>query len=223
LCCFPAISNPLQHAFRPLIAGGSLLGGQIIGLAFWAAALLDSFPHTNADGEVRQGIELIARRVTTLTQAYDSLLTVGLGEKIDLADYLKALCLRLPELQAKRKHPVQIVCETVPVLLGMDEVTALGMAVAELVTNNYGHAFPGREGIITFTVRHLGAGRAAIHIENNGLILVPQADSLLRGVGLVRLLLDRIDGTLEVDADNRTSWTLSFALAVPASGANAAA
>ena len=65
------------------------------------------------------------RRVTTLAQVYDSLLGVGLSESIDLADYLRALCVRLPELQAERDRPVQIVCNAASTLLGLDEVTAL--------------------------------------------------------------------------------------------------
>jgi two-component sensor histidine kinase len=186
-------------------------------------AMLESFARSNGDGEVREGIDLIARRVSTLAQIYESQLTTELSESIDLAEYLQALCLRLPGLQAKRKHPVRIVCQTVSVPMSLEGVTALGLAVAELVTNSYGHAFPDREGTITVTLQLSGAGRAAIRIQNNGLIFVPQTDSLHRGAGLVRLLLDRIDGTLDLDADNRTLWTMNFATSLPASGSSEAA
>jgi two-component sensor histidine kinase len=186
-------------------------------------AMLESFARTNGDGEVREGIDLIARRVSTLAQVYESQLGAELSDSIDLAEYLQALCLRLPGLQTKRKHLVRILCQTVPIPMSLDGVTALGMAVAELVTNSYGHAFPEREGTITVTLRHSGVGRAAIHIQNDGLIFVPQTDSLHRGVGLVRLLLDRVDGTLDLDADNRTSWTMNFATSFLVSGTNAAA
>ena len=42
--------------------------------------------------------------LTTLAQVYDSLLGVGLSETVDLAEYLRALCQRLPGLQAARKR-----------------------------------------------------------------------------------------------------------------------
>jgi two-component sensor histidine kinase len=176
------------------------------------SGMLESFARTNADGEIRQGIDLIARRVITLTQVYDSLLGVQLGESVDLADYLPALCARLPELHTERERPIRIVCQTVSILLGLDALTALGMAVAELITNSYGHAFPDRGGTITVTLQRTGHRRAAIRIENNGLGYVPQTDGLRRGAGLVRLLLDQIGGTLEIDPDNRTLWTLDFAV-----------
>lgn len=47
---------------------------------------------------------------------------------------------------------MQIVCNAEFTQLGLDEVTTLGMAVAELVANSYNHAFPDRDGTITFTL-----------------------------------------------------------------------
>ncbi len=78
------------------------------------------------------------RRVTTLAQIYDSLLGVGLSETIDLGDYLRALCASLPELQDRRNRRVDLVCRADSIPLALDVVTALGMVVAELVTNSYG-------------------------------------------------------------------------------------
>jgi two-component sensor histidine kinase len=187
------------------------------------SGMLESFAQTTTDGEARQGIDLISRRVTTLGQVYDSLLGVGLSESIDLADYLQALCLRLPGLQVERDRPVRIDCYTVPILLGLDEVTALGMAVAELVTNSYNHAFPDQDGNITVTLQHTGAGRAAIKIQDDGVGFVAQTDGVRRGVKLVVRLLEQVGGTLDIDAGNGTLWTLDFAVPLPADGTKAAA
>lgn len=121
---------------------------------------------------------------------------------------------------------MQIVCNAASTLLGLNEVTALGMAAAELVTNSYGHAFPDRTGTITVTVTlaHRGAGRAAITIRDDGVGLVVKADSTRHGIGLVRRLLERIRGTLDVrSGDDGTLWTLAFALPVPIGGTKAAA
>ncbi len=119
---------------------------------------------------------------------------------------------------------MQIVCNAASTLLGLDEVTALGMAAAELVTNSYGHAFPDRSGTITVTLAHRGAGRAAITIRDDGVGLVVKADSTRHGIGLVRRLLERIGGTLDVrSGDDGTLWTLAFALPVPIDGTKAAA
>ncbi len=187
------------------------------------SGMLENYARTTPGGEARQGINLIVRRVTTLAQVYDSLLGIGLSETVDLADYLLALCVRLPGLQAERDRPVRIVCNAVSTLLGLDEVTALGMAVAELVTNSYGHAFPDRDGTITVTLAHLGAGQAAITVWDDGVGFVAEAGSTRHGVGLVKRLLEQIGGTLEVQSGDGTSWTLAFAVPVPADGTKAAA
>ena len=196
------LAEELQHRVRNNL---QMVGG-----------MLESYARTTADAEARQGIDLIVRRVTTLAQIYDSLLGVGLSESIDLANYLRALCLRLPGLQAERDRPVRIVCNTVSILLGLDDVTALGMAVAELVTNSYRHAFPDRDGTITVTLARLGAGQAAITVEDDGVGFVVAADSIRHGLGLVRRLLERIGGTLDVRSGEGTLWTLAFAAPVPA-------
>lgn len=65
------------------------------------SALLESYAKTAPTGEARRSMDLIVCRVTTLAQVYDSLLGVGLSESIDLADYLRALCVRLPALQTQ--------------------------------------------------------------------------------------------------------------------------
>ena len=166
----------------------------------------------------RQEIDLIVHRVTALAQVYDSLLGVGLSGTVDLANYLRALCTRLPDLQAERAHSVQIVCHTEPVLLGLDAVTSLGMAVMELVTNSYRHAFPGRDGTITVTLARSEAGWATITIQDDGIGFVAKADSTRHGVGLVRRLLERIGGTLKVHSGDGTLSTLGFTVPVAANG-----
>ncbi len=185
--------------------------------------MLDSYARTAADGPARDGIDLIVRRVTTLAQVYDSLLGVGLSETVDLAGYLRALCGRLPGLQAERSGVVQIVCRAELVQLGLDAVTALGMVVAELVTNSYKHAFPDRDGIITITLARAGPGSATLTVEDNGVGYEPEAESTRHGVGLVRRLLERVGGTLDVQTGKGTLWTLAFTVPAVSDGTKVAA
>ena len=186
------------------------------------SSMLESHARTAPD-DARDGIDLIARRVTTLAQVYDSLLGVGLSGSVDLADYLRALCARLPGLQAERTRPVRIACQAEPVMLGLDEVSALGMAVAELVTNSYRHAFPDREGTIALTLARAGPAGATLTLRDDGVGFTPRPGGSRHGLGLVRRLVERAGGTLDTRSDNGTVWTLRFPVPGSPGGTRAAA
>jgi len=179
------------------------------------ASMLDSYARTAATGPARHNVEMIVRRVTTLAQVYDSLLGVGLSETIDLADYLRALCISLPSLQEDPNGRVQVVFNADSVLLGLDDVTALGMIVAELVTNSYRHAFPDRDGVITITLTRTSPATASLTIQDNGVGFEPERESNRHGVGLARRLMERVHGTLDLRSGDGTLWTLTFAAPVP--------
>lgn len=212
---------------RELLAAKSLLAEElqhrVRNNLQMVSGMLDSYARTTAAGPAREGINLIVRRVTTLAQVYDSLLGVGLSETVDIGGYLRALCGRLPGLQVERSGVVQIVCHAEPVQLGLDAVTALGMGVAELVTNSYKHAFPDRDGTITVTLAGAGPGSATLTVGDDGVGYEAEPESIRHGVGLVRRLLERIGGTLDVQSGNGTLWTLTFSVLTAAGNTKAAA
>jgi two-component sensor histidine kinase len=91
-------------------------------------------------------------------------------------------------------------------------VTALGIVVAELVTNSYDHAFPGGKGATIVSVRRpaLDDDLATITISDNGKGFKAKPESKRHGLGLVRRLIEQIRGTAMVDSDNGTVWTIKF-------------
>jgi two-component sensor histidine kinase len=103
--------------------------------------------HDTPDEAGQRGIKAIARRVSTLAQVYDHLLGTGLMTRTtDFGSYLRSLCVNLAEIQATAKDRVTLTCDSDSLILDLDVVTALGIVVAELVTNSYDHAFPGGKG-----------------------------------------------------------------------------
>jgi two-component sensor histidine kinase len=100
----------------------------------------------------RQGIKAIARRVTALARVYDHLLGNAMTRTTDFGGYVKSLCHSLAEVQATPDGAVTLTCDSEPLILDLDVVTALGMVVAELVTNSYDHAFPDGKGATTVSV-----------------------------------------------------------------------
>jgi two-component sensor histidine kinase len=165
-----------------------------------------------ADRAGQRGIKSIALRVTTLAQVYDHLLGTEMTRTTDFGAYVKALCENLASIQTASLGSVKLTCDSEAVILDLDTVTALGIVVAELVTNCYEHGFPGDAGSIRVSVRHDPAGNAAtMTVTDDGHGFEPGAESKRQGIGLVRRLVEQVRGTATITSDQGgTVWTIKF-------------
>lgn len=162
----------------------------------------------------QRGIKAIARRVSTLAQVYDHLLGSEMTRTTDFGTYVKSLCTNLGEIQAAPAK-VTLACDSDVIVLDLDVVTALGIVVAELVTNSYDHAFPDGVGAISVAVRRdPGNGAmASLVIKDNGQGFEAQSGSKRHGLGLVRRLAEQVRGTANVASTGGTTWTIDFPMA----------
>jgi two-component sensor histidine kinase len=161
----------------------------------------------------QRGIRAIARRVSTLAQVYDHLLGEEMTRTTDFGSYVKSLCLSLGEIQASPAK-VTLTCDSEILILDLDVVTALGIVVAELVTNSYDHAFTNDEGTINVSVRRdpNNSDMATLVIKDNGQGFEDKPGSKRHGLGLVRRLAEQVRGTAAVATNKGTVWTISFPL-----------
>jgi two-component sensor histidine kinase len=164
----------------------------------------------------QRGIKAIARRVSTLAQVYDHLLGTEMTRTTDFGAYLKSLCLNLAEIQASPNDTVTLTCNSDELILDLDTVTALGIVVAEVVTNSYDHAFSdGERGSIDVSV-HRTADHdkmATMTISDNGKGFTAKPESKRHGVGLVRRLVEQVHGKAIINSVSGTAWTITIPLA----------
>lgn len=165
-----------------------------------------------ADHVDKEGIRSIARRVMSLANIYDHLLGHGLVQTIDFGAYLESLCASLHDFQEKGQIKVALDCAAEPMALELDLVTALGIIVTEITSNSYRHAFPEKSGTITVTLTHK-KGNGLLVISDNGTGFTPQTESKRHGVGLIKRLMEQLDGTAKLNSDKGTVWTLIFPMA----------
>ena len=160
----------------------------------------------------QQGVRAIARRVSTLAQVYNHLLGNEMTRTTDFGAYVKSLCLNLAEIQGAPCAGVTLACDSDSLVLDLDVVTALGLVVAELVTNSYDHAFPDGKGATIVSVRRSAKDPdvATMTISDNGTGFISRTESKRHGLGLVLRLMEQIRGTAAVVSDHGTVWTLSF-------------
>ena len=167
-----------------------------------------------SDETSREGLRAIARRVMSLAKIYDHLLGNGLSRTIDFDRYLRSLCDSLRDFQDVRAFSVNLTCDgdekALP--LDLDSVTALGIVVAETISNAYLYAFPGRAGAIHVNLTRAG-GTANLTIGDDGTGFVEPATSKRHGLGLVRRLIEQIGGTVQLSAKHGTTWIFSFPVA----------
>lgn len=166
------------------------------------------------DGGPKEGLRSIAQRVMSLAKIYDHLLGNGFSRNIDFDQYVRSLCESLSTFQTGRELPVTLTCEgeAKPLPLDLDSVTALGIVIAEIVSNAYIHAFPGRIGSIRVALTRSAIG-AVLVIADDGIGFVEPPTSKRRGLGLVHRLMEQIDGAAHVISDRGTEWTLTFPMA----------
>jgi len=173
--------------------------------------MLSKHLQTAADGAGKEGISAIARRVMTLAQVYDHLLSSGLSRTIDFRGYLSSLCSSFEALEEQKHRNIKLTCHSESVLLDLDSVTSLGLVIAELISNSYLHAFPDGTGKIDVSLLagKLG-GPATITFADDGVGFGKKADDKRRGLGLVRRLMQQVNGSADLVSDHGTVWTLKF-------------
>jgi len=157
-------------------------------------------------GASTEAFRAIARRVMGLAEVFDHLLGTGLTRTINFGDYVAALCENLPALY--QAHNIKLTCSVEPVLFELDKATSLGIVVTELVSNAYLHAFSEAGGEIAVALAVV-SGRAVLSIGDNGSGFI-QAETKRRGVGLVRRLVKQVGGTLSLQSDKGSTWTIDL-------------
>ena len=167
------------------------------------------------DEIAQRGIRAIARRVTTLAQVYDHLLGNGITRTTDFGTYAVSLCRSLAEIQGVPDSAITLTCDSTQVMLDLDAVTALGIILAELVTNSYDHAFPDGAGSISVAV-WAPAGddsMATMTVLDSGPGFDAKLGNKRHGLGLVRRLAEQVRGTVTLDSHHCTFWTVRFPVA----------
>jgi len=156
-----------------------------------------------------RGLNDLGKRVLTMARTYDHLLGQGFGRIVDFAGYLRALCEDVRTLYAFDYPEVTVSCSSDPLHLDIDRTTSLGLALHELIANSYEHAFPKRRGTIAVSIQHdRNAGQARILISDDGVGFHEDPQTTRQGVGLVRQLVRKLGGVVNVRIDHGTTWEI---------------
>jgi PAS domain S-box-containing protein len=164
------------------------------------------------DPVAREALNDAAGRVLSMLQLYNKLYRSESFSELSTADYLSTL---LDEIVANFPNRALVSIEThlEPFLLDAKRLSSLGIIVNELITNIMKYAFTGRDkGLITVSAT-MRDKHATVTVKDDGIGIAESIDfgsSTGFGLELVRMLTEQLGGTIRVERDNGTRWTLEF-------------
>jgi PAS domain S-box-containing protein len=153
-------------------------------------------------------------RIRSMALVHEKLYQSGDLSKINFADYLRSLVEHLFQFFRVGAERIRLETDLEDVSLDVNSAVPCGLLVSELITNALKHAFPGdRKGVVRIGLHRGEAGTVELRVTDDG-VGFPEAmdfrstESL--GLQIVTLLVGQLEGTIELDRENGTAFTVAF-------------
>jgi two-component sensor histidine kinase/PAS domain-containing protein len=180
------------------------------------SSLLDLQAESTANLEVRAVFDESQHRIQAMALLHESLYQSNDLAHLDAADYLRRLSQRLFGTYSGLEDRITLKLELETVALEPTRAIPCGLLVNELLSNCCKHAFPGgQEGEVYIALRQEPAGNCRLVVRDNG-VGFPEAvdfyatESL--GLQLIALLTEQLGGSIALERDGGTMFTITFPL-----------
>lgn len=166
------------------------------------------------DGEDLELFNESRNRIKAMALIHEKLYHSKDLARVNVAEYIRTLTDELFRAYRGSASLITLKTDIEDVLFDIDRAIPCGLIINELVSNSLKYAFPsGREGEISITLHSDIDGTLTLSVRDNGIGLpedigIPGAPSL--GLQLVKTLTEQLDGTIELDRNSGTSFTISF-------------
>ena len=174
--------------------------------------------------EAKDALQAAVNRIASMMVLYDKLYNSDTIGSISMKEYLPDLVDEIAR-NMSRSEPVECRTNIDDIMLDEKRLSALGIIVNELMTNSVKYAFKNRaDGQITLTVRRVGK-RIRLLYEDNGIGLpdiaalraahgqagaVGSSGASGFGMQLVTMLVQQINGTLDIDWHDGARFMIEF-------------
>jgi PAS domain S-box-containing protein len=167
-----------------------------------------------SDREAIQCLRDCKGRIQAMALVHENLYQNRNLSEINVADYLHRLQRSMSMSLGVNHQQIEFRVDADDCTLNLDTLIPSGLIINELMSNAIKHAFPdGRKGAITVELRKKGESAYLLRISDNGRGL-PQGLGIKNpgslGLRLVSVLVGQIDGSLEVNTSEGTSYEISF-------------
>ncbi len=176
-------------------------------------SLLELQYDTISDPGVRQAIRDSQGRIKSMSLVHEQLYQIGTFSALKLDHYIKSLTDTLVSACADPEKEIELIIDTEPVELEMEQAVPCGLFLSEVITNAYKHAFKGRDrGKVVIELQNREEF-VRLKIADNGIGIPPDYKPDLNrslGMTLIRELSEQLSGSLKVDNEGGTTILLEF-------------
>ena len=166
------------------------------------------------DPGARECLAECQNRIRSMALVHEKLYRSGNLSRIDFAEYLRSLSAALFHSCRTDAERVRLDFEAAEVSLDVNTAIPCGLVANELIINALKHGFPaGRSGRLRVGLDAVGDGRFRMVVADDGIGFPKDLDFRMTeslGLQLVTLLVDQLDGTIELDRAGGTSFTVTF-------------
>jgi PAS domain S-box-containing protein len=175
-------------------------------------SLLNFQLRNNTNEELNRMIIDIQMRIRSMALIHEHLYRSENLDRIPLAIYIESLAHMI--MTAFSGHHVTMVKDLETMDVSIETALPIGLVINELLTNAFKYAFPGgANGEIRLKLKREKDDLCSLVVEDNGVGL-PVSSSMdsekSLGLYIVRLLVEQLDGTVNIVRQNGTSFQITF-------------
>jgi PAS domain S-box-containing protein len=163
------------------------------------------------DERLHSAIDDVCRRISAISQVYESFFESGDSTAIDFRAYLGQCAAEMRSGYPGFRGDLRIADGGEPLMLGIEEAILAALVTAELVANALRFAYPEdmEGGEVIVSLRRLG-GLAELSVRDSGVGMPARGLEEGKGIELVRSLAQQLHGTIEFRVNRGTEATLRF-------------
>jgi PAS domain S-box-containing protein len=153
-------------------------------------------------------------RIRTMVLVHEKLYQSKDFARINYADYIRSLANSVVQTFRAESSGIKLNVDVQEVFFDIDTAIHCGLIINELVSNSLKHAFAkNKEGTISINLYMDKSGEYTLTVSDNGTgfpkgVNVSDTDSL--GLRLVTNLVEQLEGTIETNIENGTTFTIKF-------------
>jgi two-component sensor histidine kinase len=152
------------------------------------------------------------QRVESMALLHEQLYHSPNSDRIDFTAYAHTLLTHVSQAYGAKATVQSTMDEMV---MSLDTAVPCGLILHELMSNALKHAFPdGTPGTIAVTLRAGSEGHYTLKVHDTGVGFPPEVDfrhTTSLGLQLVHMLVEQLDGTIDLTTEGGTTFTVTFA------------